>query len=403
LIKDVHPQQWEGTTVNAEANTDTSIRPYRIDIPQSDLDDLLDRLARTRFANDLPVDETTERRGPLPLEWTYGVPASHVKRLVERWRDGYDWRAWEARLNTYPQFTTVIDGQTIHFLHVKSPEPDAFPLMLTHGWPGSVLEFVDVIGPLTDPRAHGLDPSIAFDLVIPSLPGYGFSGPTAEPGWNIPRMAKACVELMRGLGHERYIAGGNDGGSMISPEMGRLDPDRVVGVHVTQIFSFPSGDPAEFEGMTPDEFAAIDVLKTFWEQLGAFNVLCSQQPQTLAHAITDSPAGLLGWNSQLMLGMDDDFILTNVAIYWFTGTGGTAIRTYFEQARAPQPTEPTTVPLGLCMAADGDFKSIRRFAERDHRNIVSWNVHEEFTSHYAAHQAPDVYAADIRDFYRQVR
>jgi hypothetical protein len=373
--------------------TTPEIRPFTIDIPQSDIDDLHDRLDRARWASEAPSAD-------------YGVSTARVRKLAAYWRDGYDWRAWEARLNAYPQFTTEIDGQNIHFLHVRSPEPDALPLIVTHGWPGSVVEYLDVIGPLTDPRAHGLDPSIAFDLVIPSLPGFAFSGPTTEPGWGTVRTAKAWAELMARLGYDRYGAIGNDGGSMISPEVGRLDGSHVVGVHVTQVFSFPSGDPAEFEGMTADELAALDVLKWFWEKKGAFNTLHSQQPQTLAHAISDSPVGLLAWNDQLLGDdLDDDFVLTNVALYWFTGTAGSSIRFYYDNANAdsPAPAGPTTVPLALSAAGSGDFQSIRRFAKRDHANIVSWHVHDEVSSHYAAHTAPGVLADDVRGFYRSLR
>jgi epoxide hydrolase len=178
------------------------------------------------------------------------VPLDHVKQLAGHWRDGYDWRAWEARLNELPQFTTTIDGQTIHFIHVRSPEPNALALIATHGWPGSIVEYVDVIRPLTDPAPHGGEPADAFDLVVPSLPGYGFSGPTRETGWNNQRIAATWAQLMKRLGYTRYGAVGNDAGSMISPEVGRLDPEHVVGVHVTQIFSFPSGDPAELADLT---------------------------------------------------------------------------------------------------------------------------------------------------------
>jgi len=217
---------------------DTAITPFRIDIPQSDLDDLQARLDRARWPDELPGGGD------------YGVPQSYVRSLVDHWRGDYDWRAVESRINRYPQFTTEIDGQRVHFLHVRSPEPDALPVILTHGWPGSIVEFLDIIDPLVDPRSHGGDPATALHLVIPSMPGYGFSGPTHEPGWTLYRIAAAWVELMRRLGYERYGAAGNDAGSMISPEIGRLDPDHVVGVPVTQIFSFPSGDPSDFADLT---------------------------------------------------------------------------------------------------------------------------------------------------------
>jgi pimeloyl-ACP methyl ester carboxylesterase len=382
----------------------TEIRPFRIEIPQADLDDLRARLTATRWADDLPTSAQADVPAgmPRPAGWQYGVPTSYVRDLVDYWRTGYDWRAQEARINSYPQFMTTIDGQNIHFLHITSPEPDALPLILTHGWPGSIVEYLNLIGPLTDPRSHGADPGQAFHLVIPSMPGYGFSGPTTEPGWDNYRIAAAWVELMRRLGYTRYGAVGNDAGSMISPEVGRLDPQRVVGVHVTQVFSFPSGDPAEFEGLSEQEHAGLAVLNWFWQNLGAFNQLQSQQPQTLAHALLDSPAGLLGWNSQL-LGpeLDQDFVLTNTMLYWLTGTAGSSIRLYYENARATPRTEPTTVPLGLAMG-EGDFISIRRFAERDHKNIISWHRYPS-GSHYQAHLEPEQLANDVREFFAGLR
>jgi epoxide hydrolase len=369
----------------------SDIRPFRIDVPRSDLDDLADRLGRVRWANALP-DAGSD----------YGVPVERVKALVEYWQNGYDWRAWEARLNSYPQFTTVIDGQTVHFIHVRSPEPDAFPLILTHGWPGSIVEYLNVIGPLTDPRAYGADPAMAFDVIIPSIPGFAFSGPTAERGWNRYRVARAWATLMERLGYERYGAVGNDGGSFIGPELGRTDPDRVAGVHVTQIFSFPSGDPAEFENLSDADQAALAHLQWFNDTLSAFGALQAQQPQTLAHALADSPVGLLGWNSVLFADQDPDFVLTNVMIYWLTGTSASSMRLYYEDAHTDEhPTEPTTVPLGLASFA-GDFKSVRRFAERDHKSIVSWNEYDR-GGHFAAHDAPDLLSADIRSFFAQVR
>jgi epoxide hydrolase len=375
------------------------IRPFRIAIPQASLDDLRDRLDRTRWTADIPGDD-----GP-----DYGVSLAWVQKLAGYWRDGYDWRAAEARINAHPQFITEIDGQDIHFLHVRSPEPGARPLILTHGWPGSVVEYLDVIGPLTDPRAHGLDPSVAFDLVIPSLPGFAFSAPLTSRGWGTTRTAAAWAELMPRLGYQRYGAAGNDAGSMISPEIGRLDPEHVTGVHVTQVFSFPSGDPAEFEGMSEQDMAALAKLQWFMDHKFSFNQLHSQQPQTLAHALADSPVGLLAWNGQLMgddamgeRSLDDDFVLTNVALSWLTNTGGSSIRFYYEDARAPRPPEPTpemsSVPLAVAGFA-GDFSGIRRFAERDHANLVRWTMHPEPGGHYAAHLEPAVLTDDVRTFY----
>jgi epoxide hydrolase len=366
----------------------SEIRPFRIDIPQATLDDLRDRLTRVRWTDDAPGDG-------------YGVPTDDLRALVTYWRDGYDWRKWEASLNEYPHFTTTIDGQNIHFLHVRSPREDALPLILTHGWPGSIVEFLDVIEPLTNPAPGG----VAFHLVIPSLPGFGFSGPTTEPGWGTTRTATAWAELMRRLGYDRYGTAGNDAGSMISPVLGRIDAEHVLGVHVTQVFSFPSGDPAEFADMSAEDGAAMQKLQWFFENKFSFNQLHSQQPQTIAHALADSPTGLLGWNLQLMAAdamgdkqLDEDFILTNATIYWVTNTAGSSIRFYYEDTKAPPAAEPTTVPIGLAGFA-GDFSGVRRFAERDHKNLVQWHTYDAPGGHYAAHLVPDVLVEDIRQFF----
>ena len=372
------------------------IQPFTAAIPQTALDDLRRRLVETRFTPEVPTTADAA---------DYGFALGRERELVAAWLD-FDWRAWEARLNAFPQFQTEIDGQPIHFLHVRSNESNALPVVLSHGWPGSVFEYIELVDFLVDPVAHGGSADDAFDVVLPSLPGYGFSGPALTAGWGTRRIAAALVGLMDQLGYERYGAIGNDGGSMISPEVGRLAPDRVVGVHVTQIFSFPSGDPSELADLTPEEQAAMEVLRWFWQQKGAFNALQSQQPQTLAHALSDSPAGLLGWNSQLFDdALDPDFILANVALYWLTGTGGTSIRHYYEDAHtsAPTTTGPTTVPIGLAAAESGDFQSIRRFAERDHADIRSWNVLPGTVGHYTAHTNTAEIAADIRAFFKPLR
>jgi epoxide hydrolase len=371
----------------------TDIRPFRVDIPQADLDDLQSRLAGVRWPDELP-----------DVDWSHGVPLGYVRELVDHWRRDHDWRSHEARLNAHPQFVTTIDGQRVHFLHVRSPEPDALPLICTHGWPMSVFEYLDLIGPLSDPRAHGGGRSDAFHLVIPSIPGVAFSGPTTEPGWGSRRVARAWVELMARLGYERYGAHGNDAGSQISPEVGRHDPDRIVGVHVTQLFSFPSGDPAEFADMSEEDAAAMRFLEEFTTGGGlAYNAYQSAQPQTLAYALQDSPAGWLAWVTQLFQQtVDRDYIITNAAAYWLTNTIGSSIRRYYAEARAQDgPTEPTTAPTGVAIFA-ADFQSIRRFADRDHANIVSWNRYAR-GSHFSPHDAPDLLVDDIRAFFRRLR
>jgi epoxide hydrolase len=370
--------------------------PYTAEIPQTYLDDLRRRLAATRWAPEQPAGTD---------DGAYGLPLGRLRRLVARWQE-FDWRQWEARLNAYPQFMTTVGGQPVHFLHVRSSSPDALPVVLSHGWPGSIFEYLELIDRLVNPTAHGGEPADAFHVVLPSLPGYGFSGPALEPGWGTRRIAAAWAELLAQLGYERYGAIGNDAGSMISPELGRLEPERVVGVHVTQIFSFPSGGPSEFENLSADEQQALKVLDWFWNNKGAFNTLQGQQPQTLAHALSDSPAGLLGWNAQLFDdGLDDDFVLANATLYWLTGTAGTSIRLYYENTHTPAepPAGPTTVPIGLAAAVEGDFRSIRRFAERDHANITSWTDLPGVVGHYAAHTNPDQLADDIRRFFRPLR
>jgi epoxide hydrolase len=372
----------------------TELRPYRVDIPQADLDDLAARLSSTRFPDELSG-----------VGWSYGVPLDYVRELVDHWGNGYDWRAHEARINEHPQFVTTIDGEQVHFLHVRSPEPDALPLIATHGWPMSVVEYLDLIGPLTDPRAHGGNPADAFHLVVPSIPGVGFSGPTRQPHWDSRRTARAWVQLMGRLGYERYGAHGNDAGSLISPEVGRYDPDRVVGVHVTQLFSFPSGDPSEFADMTEEDVAAMKFLEEFTSGGGlAYNSYQSAQPQTLAYALQDSPAGWLAWVTQLFQRWGEpDYIITNAAIYWLTGTVGSSIRRYYADAHpaGEAPTEPTATPTGVAIFAE-DFQSVRKLADRDHANIISWNRYDR-GSHFSPHDAPDLLLADIRDFFRPLR
>jgi pimeloyl-ACP methyl ester carboxylesterase len=366
-------------------NAMSEIKPYRIDIAQAELDDLRYRLDRVRWAQE--VDRA---------DWDYGSTVDELKKQVDYWKSTYDWRAWEARLNEYPQFSTTIDGQNIHFLYVRSPHSNALPLILTHGWPGSIAEFLDIIEPLTNPR----DRDMAFDLVIPSLPGFGFSGPTSTRGWNCDRIAAAWVELMRRLGHDRYGAVGNDWGAHIAPEIGRAAPTAVVGVHVTQIFS--KAEPAEFDRSSAEERAAVEGLDWFHRNMDAYGYLQAQQPQSLAHALTDSPVGLLGWHNVIYRGgLDVDFVLTNVMIHWLTGTVASAMRIYYEDNEIDRTGGRTTVPLGLAQFRD-DVHAIRRFAERDHANIVSWNIYDT-GGHFAAHQEPELLVNDIRAFFTQLR
>ncbi len=366
------------------------ITPYKIAIPQADLDDLKTRLARVRWSNELPG-----------VGNYYGVPLEPIKKLVKYWLEDYDWRIWEAKLNAYPQFTTTIDGQNIYFLHIRSQEDNALPLILTHGWPSSVIDYLNFIDPLTNPRSHAGSANQAFHLVIPAIPGFGFSGPTSERGWDRYRVARAWAELMHRLGYDRYGLHGNDWGSWISPEVGRYDPSHVVGVHVTQLFSFPSGNPEELETLSEKEKNQWQGYQWWKNNLGAYDILQSTVPQTLAHALADSPVGQLAWSYQIFgETLSFDYIITSVMIYWLTNTAASSARFYYENAHAQNvPTEPTTIPLGVSSFAGEE--PMRTFAQRDHSNIVFWKAYDQ-GSHFASQTASDLLLNDIQTFFRQL-
>ncbi|MBB5131906.1 pimeloyl-ACP methyl ester carboxylesterase [Thermocatellispora tengchongensis] len=377
------------------------IRPFTLRFPQDDLDDLRDRIGRTRWPAELPG-----------RAWSKGVPVSYLKDLAAYWRDGFDWRAQEAELNRHPQFTTTIDGQNVHFLHVRSPEPDALPLILTHGWPGSVFEFLDVIGPLTDPRAHGGDPADAFHLVIPSIPGYGLSGPTCDTGWDVRRIAAAWAELMDRLGHHRYGAQGGDWGSVISRELAVLAPDKVAGVHLNFLLTFPSGDPGEVDALTDAERARLGELKRFQSELSGYMRVQSTRPQTLSYALADSPVGQLAWIVEKFKewtdsrelpedAVDRDRMLANVTLYWLTNTGGTSADLYYEFARAWTAPERCTVPTGVAVFPREIAGPVRAFAERMNR-ITHWSEFDR-GGHFAAMEEPDLLVGDVRAFFRTLR
>ena len=388
---------------NPTARADAQIQPFRIDIPQADLDDLADRLGRTRWPDELPG-----------VGWTRGVPLGYLKDLAAYWRDGYDWRKQEARLNQLPQFTTTIDGANLHFLHVRSPEPDALPLVLTHGWPGSIVEFLDVIGPLSDPRAHGGDPADAFHLVIPSIPGFGLSGPTGDAGWTERRVAGAFAELMRRLGYDRYGAQGGDVGAGVSPKLGLVDPDHVVGVHVNAatigFMPFPPLPDEELHELTDAERARVDRIGAFMSDEFGYAQIQSTRPQTLSYGLTDSPAGQLAWIVEKFQGwthrsevpedaVDRDHMLTNVMLYWLTRTAGSSANLYYEGAHPGEWPQPSATPTGVAVFAED--VAIRRYAEQ-HNNIVHWSEFDR-GGHFAAMEAPELLVGDVRAFFRRLR
>jgi pimeloyl-ACP methyl ester carboxylesterase len=363
---------------------DASITPYRVAIPQADLDDLAARLAATRWPDEIAGAGTD-----------YGMPVAAVQRFAQRWRDGYDWRAHEARLNEVPQFTTTIDGQRIHFLHVRSADPDALALVLLHGWPGSVVEFLDVLGPL----------SSSFHLVVPSLPGYGFSGPTTEPGWDSARMAAAVAGLMSRLGYARWGAIGGDAGALVGRELGILAPEGLVGLHLLQIFAFPSGDAEEMAALSDVDKASLGGSLAGWQDKSGYADIQRKRPATLAFALNDSPAGVLAWNAELWTGwgdyadfLDVDTYLTHASIYWFTRTSGSSARQYFEDARsgAGYRELPNDVPTALAVFPQ-DFRTIRAFAQRSN-NIVRYTEFDR-GGHFAYTTDPDLVVTDVREFF----
>jgi pimeloyl-ACP methyl ester carboxylesterase len=389
--------------------TTHEIEEFRVSIPQADLDDLADRLARTRWPASLPGaawDPAARGAG-----WERGVPVGYLRELAEYWRDGFDWRAQEARLNSYPQYLARIGGQKIHFLHVKSPEPDATPLLLLHGWPGSVVEFLRVIGPLSDPRSHGGGPAPAFDLVIPSLPGFGFSGPVTEPGWGSRRIAGALAELMARLGYGRYGAQGGDFGAFVAPDLGRVDPDHMIGVHVNAATMgfIPFGDIPEQDQATfsPAEKERAQRLQGYLAEGNGYFQIQSTRPQTLSYGLTDSPAGQLAWivekfkewtNTGHALPEDAiprDEILADVSVYWFTGTAGSTANLYYESMHSGDWPTPSQVPTGVAVFAED--VAIRRYAERAN-NIVHWSDFDT-GGHFAALETPGLLVQDIRTFF----
>ncbi|WP_113703460.1 epoxide hydrolase family protein [Nonomuraea lactucae] len=368
----------------------TEIRPFRIDIPQADLDDLRDRLRRARWSAELPGEG-----------WSRGVPAGYLRELAAYWADGYDWRAAEARLNQFPQFLTEVDSQTIHFAHVRSADPDAMALVLLHDWPASHVVFSEVIAEL----------SRDFHVVSANMPGFGFSGPIAGPGWTIGRVSGAFIEVMARLGYDRFGVHGQGGGAWAAVEIGRQAPDNVVGIHVNGLVTFPSDDPADFAGLTEAEQERLARLQHFRDDMMGFNVIQSTRPKTVAYGLHDSPVGQLAWivekfkewtDAERELpedAVDRDLLLTNVSLYWFTGTAGSSANLYYEMAHDPAawaPKERGTVPTGVALALSTDV-TIRRFAERD-SNVVHWSELERGGNFLPAEQ-PMAFVEDVRAFF----
>jgi pimeloyl-ACP methyl ester carboxylesterase len=390
--------------------TNTEIRPFRIAIPQADLDELRDRLARTRWPRELPG-----------VGWSRGVPVTYLKRIAEYWQNGYDWRRHEAALNELPQFTTEVDGQTIHFLHVRSPEPAARPMLMVHGWPSSFTEFLKIIGPLTDPVAHGGNAEDAFHLVIPSIPGYGFS-PVEQTGWgDLFRVAGAFAEVMTRLGYERFAAQGTDVGAGIVGMLGVVAAPRIVAAHINGPGPFPFGPPLELDGLSERDRDRAARFNEFRQDGAGYLHIQATRPQTLAYGLHDSPIAQLAWIIEKFKewtdpaadlpedAVDLDQLLTNVSIYWFNGVGASAAHAVYEGMLAYRkfadagagggweapPAPPTAVAV---FEADLSIRSVIDPAHAHER----WAEYDR-GGHFPAMEVPDLLVDDVRTFLRDHR
>ena len=381
----------------------SSIEPFRIAVSDAEVADLRTRLHDARWPDQLPDSG-----------WDYGADYEYLKPLARYWADGYDWRAHEAALNRFPGYITEIDGQRIHFLHVRSPHEGALPLVLTHGWPGSISEFEHCIAALVDPVAHGGMASDAFHVVVPSLPGYGWSGPTHETGWNVRRTAAAWAELMARLGYARYGAQGGDWGSFVTRHLADLDPSHVCGIHVNMMTATPPGNADDNDDLSPREIAQQARTQEYFTTGSGYVAIQSTRPQTLAYGLNDSPIGLLSWIIEKFWAWSDhdghpeqavsrDDLLTNVSIYWFTQTAGSSARMYYEsiKSHAVSPPNITAVPVGIGWYPDEIMMARRRWIEATN-NVVYWNEADR-GGHFAAMEEPDLFVDDVRSFFRLVR
>jgi pimeloyl-ACP methyl ester carboxylesterase len=383
--------------------TALSIEPFSIRVSDDVLDDLRSRLARTRFP------------APSPGEpWAYGTDLGYVRELCRYWKDEYDWRVHEAALNAFPQFRTVIDGQRIHFLHVRSAEPHALTLIITHGWPGSVAEFMKIIGPLADPAAHGGERADAFHVICPSMPGYAFSGPTTTPGWDTLRIAEAWKTLMAGLGYARYGAQGGDWGAMITTQLGLIDFEHVCGIHLNMVIAGPPPG-ADMSALTDKEKAALADMVQFQQTEFAYAMIQGTKPQTLGYGLEDSPAGLAAWISEKFRTWTDcggdieravtrDELLTNIMLYWLTGTAHSSARLYYETMKAKRfgyAGRRVEVPTGCAIFPREIMRPPRRWAEAAY-NVTRW-TELEAGGHFAALEQPEALVRELRAHFRTLR
>jgi pimeloyl-ACP methyl ester carboxylesterase len=381
---------------------DPPIEPFRIAIPDAALDDLRERLARTRWPE--PMED---------LDWEYGIEQGALEDLARYWAEQYDWRKHEASLNRFPQFTTEIDGQKIHFLHARSPHPDAIPLVVSHGWPGSIVEFEHVIEPLVNPIEHGGEAGDAFHVVCPSLPGYGFSQPNTAKGWNAVRTGKAWGELMRRLGYPRYAAQGGDWGSFVSQETARFDPEHCFAIHLNFVFTPPPSAEALAE-MDEEAAAMFAEFQHYVGEESGYAQIQGTKPQTLGYALNDSPVGQLAWIAEKFRTWTDcdgvienaisrDALLTNVSVYWFTGTGGSSARFYREQrvGGGMEVKPKLETPLGVASFPKEVVRAPRAWIETKF-DVRHWTDMPK-GGHFAAMEQPGLLVRDIREFFRSFR
>ena len=391
-----------------------AIRPFRVEFPEKELAELRRRITATR----LPSKELVADR-------SQGVQLATIQELSRYWATEYDWRRCEARLNALPQFTTGIDGVDIHFIHVRSPHADALPLIMTHGWPGSVIELLETVGPLTDPAAHGGSAGDAFDLVLPSIPGYGFSAEPAELGWGPIRIGQAWAELMRRLGYTRYVAQGGDVGSQVTDAMGRLALDGLIGIH-TNLLTPALGDAVALSESPPStaERAALDALAEFHATGAGYFVEQATRPETIGYALLDSPVALAGWmldhdtdayykisraftGGQPSGGLTRDHILDNITMYWLTGTGASAARSYWEEGQenaraAGRAPTPVSIPVGFTTFPGEIWRTPRSWVEKAYPNVIYFNEVDK-GGHFAAWEEPELFSEEIRAAFRPLR
>jgi pimeloyl-ACP methyl ester carboxylesterase len=398
--------------MSSNVETATEIRPFQVDVPEEELAELRRRIAAARWPSKELVPDRSQ-----------GVQLSTLQELARYWETDYDWRKAEAKLNALPQFTTQIDGVDIHFIHVKSRHGNALPLIMTHGWPGSVIELLEAVGPLTDPTAHGGTAEDAFDLVLPSLPGYGFSSEPTEVGWDPGRVARAWAELMSRLGYTRYVAQGGDVGASVTDAMGRQAPEGLLGIHINLLVTALAGpQPTESE----QERAAADALATFRTSGFGYFLEQATRPQTIGYALLDSPVALAAWmfdhdtdsyykishafvDGEPSGNLTRDHIVDNVTLYWLTGTGASAARSYWESGRAQaaalaagQPPPEVSLPVGFTTFPDEIFRAPRSWVEKGYPNLTYFNEVDR-GGHFAAWEEPELFASEVRAAFRSLR